>query len=772
MRRFQRAESPLKRPAKFCRASKFKYICTLIDTLSYLFMKRLLAMGALTAVFAVSAQEDIPFANTIRINPGDSHELIIEKAAHVVPNERQMDALENEFIAFIHFGPNTFSRREWGTGFEDPKLFKPSGLDTDQWVKSMKDAGMKMVVITAKHHDGYVIWQSRYTDHGIMSSDFMDGKGDVLRDLAASCKKYGMKLGVYLSPADLYQIENADGLYGNLSKKTLRTIPRKVDGRPFANDTKFEFVVDDYNEYFLNQLFELLTEYGPIHEVWFDGAHPKRKGGQTYDYASWKKLIHTLAPEAVVFGREDVRWCGNEAGATRPTEWNVITYQANPDTLNNFYDMTDEDLGSRERLYEGGYLHYQQAETNTSIREGWFYRDDDKQGVRSADDVFDMYERSVGGNSTFMLNIPPNREGRFSPRDSSVLAEVGRRIRDTYSTNLLLGADAPAALLDGDNRSGVEIDGSIVITLPKSVTINRLMLQEPVAVNGERIEEHAVDAWVDGGWKQIANATNIGYKRILRFPDVTTDRLRIRIGSARLTPSLSGIGAYYYHSHAPEVVASRDFDGMVTISPARSDFGWKRSGDNPSENLNGGFVIHYTVDGTTPTSASPVYTTPFKAECATVSAISVLNGEESPVSSSSFGYIKNGWRVAGESGGLKDSDASKAFDGNAGSFWISAAPGAWIAVDLGRKETLRGFGYTPQTHLPGQGMIEKGEIQISDDGKKWHTVEQFEFGNLINDPTPRTVTFKRPVDARYVKIVPVSIAGGNDKAAIAEIDLF
>ncbi|MBD5324203.1 MAG: alpha-1,3/4-fucosidase [Bacteroides sp.] len=735
-------------------------------------MKRLLAMGALTAVFAVSAQEDIPFANTIRINPGDSHELIIEKAAHVVPNERQMDALENEFIAFIHFGPNTFSRREWGTGFEDPKLFKPSGLDTDQWVKSMKDAGMKMVVITAKHHDGYVIWQSRYTDHGIMSSDFMDGKGDVLRDLAASCKKYGMKLGVYLSPADLYQIENADGLYGNLSKKTLRTIPRKVDGRPFANDTKFEFVVDDYNEYFLNQLFELLTEYGPIHEVWFDGAHPKRKGGQTYDYASWKKLIHTLAPEAVVFGREDVRWCGNEAGATRPTEWNVITYQANPDTLNNFYDMTDEDLGSRERLYEGGYLHYQQAETNTSIREGWFYRDDDKQGVRSADDVFDMYERSVGGNSTFMLNIPPNREGRFSPRDSSVLAEVGRRIRDTYSTNLLLGADAPDALLDGDNRSGVEIDGSIVITLPKSVTINRLMLQEPVAVNGERIEEHAVDAWVDGGWKQIANATNIGYKRILRFPDVTTDRLRIRIGSARLTPSLSGIGAYYYHSHAPEVVASRDFDGMVTISPARSDFGWKRSGDNPSENLNGGFVIHYTVDGTTPTSASPVYTTPFKAECATVSAISVLNGEESPVSSSSFGYIKNGWRVAGESGGLKDSDASKAFDGNAGSFWISAAPGAWIAVDLGRKKTLRGFGYTPQTHLPGQGMIEKGEIQISDDGKKWQTVEQFEFGNLINDPTPRTVTFKRPVDARYVKIVPVSIAGGNDKAAIAEIDLF
>lgn len=736
-------------------------------------MKRLVALAALTASVAVSAQEEIPFANTIRINPGDSHELIIEKAAHVIPNERQMDALENEFIAFIHFGPNTFSRREWGTGFEDPKLFNPSGLDTDQWVKSMKDAGMKMVVITAKHHDGYVIWQSRYTDHGIMSSDFMNGHGDVLRDLAASCKKYGMKLGVYLSPADLYQIENAEGLYGNLSKKTLRTIPREVEGRPFENQTKFEFTVDDYNEYFLNQLFELLTEYGPIHEVWFDGAHPKRKGGQTYDYAAWKKLIHTLAPEAVIFGREDVRWCGNEAGATRPTEWNVITYQADPDTLNNFHDMTDADLGSRDRLYEGGYLHYQQAETNTSIREGWFYRDDDNQGVRSADDVFDMYERAVGGNSTLMLNIPPNREGRFSPRDSSVLAEVGRRIRDTYSTDLLAGAKAPAALLDGDNRSAVEIDGSIEIILPKPETINRILLQEPVAVNGERIEEHAVDAWVNGGWKQIANATNIGYKRILRFPDVTTDRLRIRIGSSRLTPSLSTVAAYHYRSHAPELTATRDADGMVTIAPARSDFGWKRSGDNPSENINGGYVIHYTVDGTLPSAASPVYIAPFKAECATVKAISMLNGEESPVATSRFGYIKNGWTVAGESGSIKEGDAAKAFDSDPATFWMSnEMPDAWIAIDLGRKETMRGFGYTPQTRAPGRGMIEVGEIQISKDGKKWTTIEQFEFGNLINDPTPRTVSFKRPVNARYVKIVPKRIAGDHNRAAIAEIDLF
>ena len=356
-------------------------------------------LGALLTLPGQAQEKQMQFRNTIKIEQGDSHETIIAKAAHVIPTPNQLAALRNEFIAFIHFGPNTFTRMEWGSGKEDPKIFDLKELDTDQWCEAMKAAGMKMVLLTVKHHDGFVLWQSRYTTHGIMSTGFRDGKGDILKDLSASCRKYGLKLGIYLSPADLYQIENPDGLYGNLSKYTKRTIPREVPGRPFANKTRFEFVVDDYNEYFLNQLFELLTEYGPIHEVWFDGAHPKRKGGQQYNYAAWKQLIHTLAPNAVIFGREDVRWCGNEAGGTRDTEWNVIPYQADPDTMNHFADMTDEDLGSREQLYKARYLHYQQAETNTSIREGWFYRDDTHQKVRSADDVFDIYERAVGGNS-------------------------------------------------------------------------------------------------------------------------------------------------------------------------------------------------------------------------------------------------------------------------------------------------------------------------------------------------------------------------------------
>ncbi len=484
--------------------------------------------------------------NTVKVLPEDTPADIIRKAAHVVPDARQLEALQNEFIAFIHFGPNTFTRLEWGTGMEDPAVFGLKELDTDQWCEAMVAAGMKMVVLTAKHHDGFVLWQSRYTDHGIMSTGFRDGKGDIMKELSASCAKYGLKLGIYLSPADLYQIEHPEGLYGNLSKPTLRSIPREVPGRPFADTTRFEFVVDDYNEYYLNQLFELLTEYGPIHEVWLDGAHPKRKGGQTYNYHAWKEMIRTLAPEAVIFGREDVRWCGNEAGRTRDTEWNVIAYGSDPDTLSQFRDMTEEDLGSREVLFGAQYIHYQQTETNTSIRDGWFYRDDTDQYVRSADDVFDIYERSVGGNSTFMLNIPPNREGRFSATDVQVLREVGARIRGTYGDNLLEGAEdgRGGVLLDACLDTYIEVEEPIVIEMDAPVTVNRILLQEAVATHSERVEAHAVDAWVDGGWKEIARGTNIGYKRILRFPEVTTDRLRIRITASRLTPAIATVSAH------------------------------------------------------------------------------------------------------------------------------------------------------------------------------------------------------------------------------------
>ncbi|WP_455674000.1 alpha-L-fucosidase [Phocaeicola sp.] len=716
--------------------------------------------------------ENIRFSNTIEISPTDNKETIIEKAAHIVPTSNQLSALQNEFIAFIHFGPNTFTRMEWGNGMEDPKIFDLKELDTDQWCEAMKAAGMKMVILTVKHHDGFVLWQSRYTQHGIMSTEFRNGKGDILKDMSESCRKYGLKLGIYLSPTDLFQIENPAGLYGNLSKYTKRTIPREVPGRPFKNKTRFEFEVDDYNEYFLNQLFELLTEYGTVHEVWFDGAHPKTKGGQKYNYPAWKELIKTLAPKAVIFGREDIRWCGNESGKTRTTEWNVIPYMENPDTTSHFPDMEADDLGSREQLYKGKFLHYQQAETNTSIREGWFYRDDTRQKVRSTDDVFDIYERAVGGNSTFLLNIPPNREGRFSDTDVKVLKETGERIKETYGVNLLQGAQGPEEVLDGKNDTYIMADNAITITTKSPVTFNRLLLQEAIGVNSERVEKHAIDAWINGAWKEIAQATNIGYKRILRFPEVTTDKIRVRITASRLTPAISNITAHHYQSRPPQLGYKRSLDGLVTIEPLQQEFNWKAHGEDIAQNLNAGFKIYYTTDETEPNEASTVYTAPFKMGKGELKAVSVLNHQKGALLHESLGLIKEGWELLSASSETLKHNAVKAFDANANTYWMSEEKAPhFIAIDLAQTQTLTDFAYTPQKEH-SKGMMAKGRILTSNDGKSWKKAEEFEFGNLINDPTKRFHYFKNAVKTRYVRIEATEIAANGKVVAIAEIDLF
>lgn len=614
--------------------------------------KTITILAALSAVAGCGTRK---YCNTVKID-GDDGNTIIEKAADVVPTANQLAALDREFIAFIHFGPNTFTGKEWGSGFESSETFALETLDTDQWCKAIKDAGMKMVIFTAKHHDGYIMWQSRYTDHGIMSSKFRDGKGDVLKDLSESCRKYGLELGIYLSPADLYQIESPDGLYGNLSMPSLRTIPREVEGRPFSNKTKFKFNVDDYNEYYLNQLFELLTEYGPISEIWLDGAHPKTKGGQTYNYNAWRELIRTLAPKANIFGREDLRWCGNEGGHTRDSEWNVVPYMANPDTLTWYSDMMADPLGGREQLCEGKYLHYQPAETDVSIRDGWFWRDNTHQQTRTADNVFDMYERSVGGNAILLLNLPPDNQGRFPEKDLKTLEETGRRIRETYGIDLLEGAKCPKALLDNDIDTYIKVkDGEdFVVTLPEKRWINRIVLQEAIATVGERTERFAVDARIDGEWKEIATSTNIGHKRILRVNDMETDALRFRLLQSRAMVAISKISAHYSH--------------------------W-----------------------------SPFYGNPF----------------DTPELQE---YDKNAWKTEGNLNVLV----------------------------LGGQRRLGGIVYNPAAGKSESGIV-SGVVSISDDGLSWTEVSSFEFGNLVNDPSPRYVHFHNPVGCRYLRVVSESL---------------
>jgi len=489
--------------------------------------------------------------NLIAVTEQDTPETIIEKATQIVPTPRQLDYHRREYIAFIHWGPNAFSRREWGTGKEDAAAFAPPAADTDQWCRTMKAAGMRLVVLTAKHHDGYCLWQTRYTTHSVAGSPWEQGKGDVLRNLSASCQKYGLQLGVYLSPADLYQIESSDGLYGNGSSYSERTIPRPVQGRPFEDKRTFTFKVDDYNEYFLNHLFELLTEYGPVHEVWFDGAHPKRKGGQTYTYSYWYELIRELAPEALIFGKgPDIRWCGNEAGKTRTSEWNVIPLTVHPDQC-TWPDLRADDLGSRAKLAGAKYLYYLPPEVNTSIRHGWFYRDDSHQRVRPEAEVFDIYERSVGGNGVFMLNIPPNREGRFSKRDVDSLLASGERIRRTYGQDLAADAKSTTlAVVDDDPATYWQPDGlqgELRVRLPQVRRINRFVIQEEIASHGQRIEAHALDAWISNDWVEVAKGTTVGYKKILRFEAVETQRLRLRILESRAAPAIAKISAHYAH---------------------------------------------------------------------------------------------------------------------------------------------------------------------------------------------------------------------------------
>ncbi|HIB8182300.1 TPA: alpha-L-fucosidase, partial [Elizabethkingia anophelis] len=626
------------------------------------------------------------------------------------------------------------------------------------------------------HHDGFVLWQSRYTDHGIMSTNFRGGKGDVLRDLSKSCQKYGIKLGVYLSPADLYQIENPKGLYGNLSQYSKRTIPREVPGRPFSNKTKFEFEVDDYNEYFLNQLFEILTEYGPIHEVWFDGAHPKRKGGQKYNYEAWKKVVRTLAPKAVMFNRGDVRWCGNEGGHTRKTEWNVLPF--NNTELTEFTDTTgweDENLGIRERLYNARFLHYQQAEVDTSIREGWFYRDDVYQKVRSADDVFDIYERSVGGNATFLLNIPPNRDGKFSDQDVKVLSETGNRIKETYSKDLLQGAKGPKQVLDHNDvtYSLLNNNNQLIIETPKLVTFNRIMLQEAISTHSERVESHAVDAWVNGEWKEIAAATNIGYKRILRFPEITTQKIRLRILESRGQVFMSSISAYYYQMKPPQLAIAQDQTGKVSIYAQKQDFNWNVHNETETKSSDKDFNIYYTTDGSEPDSNSLKYNGPFEKEQGTIKAVAILKGERGSTQTEMVGIAKNKWKLIDAKEGTKNHSAEAAFDANPKTFWQSTSQALPqnLSLDLGNMYTLTAMVYTPQTAFGG-GMMAKGIVEISADGKKWETVSAFEFGNLVNDPSKRSLYFKQAVKARYVRVTAQEIVGNSQALTIAELDFF
>lgn len=722
-------------------------------------------------VSACSHDDGPYYIQTAEVPAGFTHAEKVELSARVLPHPRQMKWWEDEFKGFLVYGPNTFAGVEWGTGREDPALFNPTGLDTDQWCEVMSTAGMTRTMVVVKHHEGYALWQSRYTDFSMAASPFENGQGDMLRDISRSCAEYGVRLGVYLSPADLHEIERPGGYYGNGSPFTERVIPRPVEGRPFEDRRTFTYELDDYNEFFMNQLFELLTEYGPIYEVWFDGAHPRRGTGQTYNYDAWFDMIRQLAPDAVIAIKgPDVRWCGNEGGATREAEYSVIPLTEAPESL-DWPDMTDENIAGRDRITEQTrYLHYHPAETNTSIRHGWYWRNDDEQQVRSVDDVFDIYERSVGGNSIFHLAVPPNTDGRFSDRDVEVLLEVGRLIRTVYGNDLLQGARATdRTLLDGSTDTwwqAPEKQASLEVTLPGPVLVNRFVIREAIAHRGERIEQHTLYARVDGTWTPVAEGKTVGNRRILRFPPVTADAFRLSITESRLPAAVAHISAHYYDEPPKPVVVTRDADGLVSMGVGTS-FDWKNHGT-----MDLSQPVFYTLDGSDPSESSTRYTGPVALpQGGLLRARAIVEGRQGSVSEHRLGIVRAGWTAFDAQGHTEQ--AVRVLDGNRRSGWISEPSGASgsapeLTIDMGSVFEVAGMEYLP---LPGRGFIERYSIEVSANADTWTTVARGTFGNIVNDPSPRLVRFDAPVQARYVRLVRLSPPAAFEQVGAAEIEL-
>ncbi|TLS46670.1 hypothetical protein FE633_08230 [Streptomyces montanus] len=469
----------------------------------------------------------------VAVAPGDSDEELRRKASLVRPAPRQVAWQRQELVAFVHFGINTFTGLECGTGTDDLSLFDPAELDCGQWVRSLADAGFRSVILTAKHHDGFCLWPSRYTGHSVAATPWRDGRGDVVQELAEAARAHGLGLGVYLSPADLHQTNAPGGCYGNGSPVVETVIPTLVPGddRTGRVDSgelpSFTFAVDDYNRYYLNQLYELLTEYGPMSEVWLDGADPTATK-QHYDHDAWFGMVRALAPDATcAVGGPDVRWVGNESGYARYSEWSVVPMRGEPSEFGQTTAVAEEehDLAVPAAMRRAGHFAWYPAEVDVSIRPGWFHHASQDTAVKSLPRLMDLYRHSVGRNAVLLLNVPPDRRGLFADPDVERLAEFGRVLRDVYGDDLASGA-----------RADEVASGSVAVELPQPRTFNVVGLSEDIR-HGQLVESFAVDAWLSGAWTQVATGTTVGHRRLVSLPHpITSGGVRVRVLASRGMP--------------------------------------------------------------------------------------------------------------------------------------------------------------------------------------------------------------------------------------------
>mgnify|MGYP000479071491 FL=1 len=437
------------------------------------------------------------FFTTVLFFLASNNILVAQEKFGPTPTKQQLAWHEKEFYLFMHFGPNTFTNLEWGKGSEDPNVFNPTAIDCNQWASIAKAAGAKGIIITAKHHDGFSLWPSKFSKHTVRESKWMNGKGDVIKMLSEACKKAGIEMGVYISPWDRNHPE-----YGTAA----------------------------YNDIYIQTMKELLTGYGNLTELWWDGANGEGPNGkkQVYDFTRFKDSAMSYQPNILIFSDigPHIRWVGNENGLINETNWNLL------DTAGF---KRGEGAPANDTLNRGNFngKNWIGAEADVSIRKGWFYHEEEDSTVKSGKTLFNLYLNSVGHGGNLLLNVPPNRKGLIAPQDSAALMDF-RKIREAaFKTNLFKNA------VIKNNKNEIEI----CLTTP--VTINSIQLQEQIKF-GQRVirfEIYAGDNEAD--MKKIAGSTTIGRKKIIQFPTTTAKCFKVKIIETKASPIMGAVAGYF-----------------------------------------------------------------------------------------------------------------------------------------------------------------------------------------------------------------------------------
>ena len=442
-----------------------------------------------------------------------------------LPSKAQLDYHKEELAAFIHYGMNTYTNSEWGNGRENPQNFNPTNLDTDQWIKTLKDAGFKRTIMVVKHHDGFVIYPSKYTDHTVAASPWKNGKGDLLEEISKSATKYNMNMGVYLSPWD-------------------------------ANNPKYHVSTEkEYNEYYLNQLKEILgnPKYGnngKFIEVWMDGARGSGAQKVTYTFDEWFKYIKEAEGDIAIFSAQptSVRWIGNERGIAGDPVWHKVKKAKITDDVKNDYLNHGDPEGDM----------YSVGEADVSIRSGWFYHDN--QQPKSIKDLMDIYFKSVGRGTPLLLNIPPNKEGKFADADVARLKEFRATLDQMYATDFAKGATVTASstrknhlyqashLTDGKDDTSWALSndaktGEFTVDLGQKRRFDVVELKEDIA-KGQRISGFKIEVELNGRWVPYGEGSTVGYRRLIQGQPVEAQKIRVTITGAQATPILTNLSVY------------------------------------------------------------------------------------------------------------------------------------------------------------------------------------------------------------------------------------